>query len=1024
MSYVRTALVLLVSLMAADAGAQTTALVFDSQPGDYIGQGLDFTLTAADATITAARGKFDANSIKVAVVMPGDPFPTWRLDFIAAGDVPIVVGTYLTARRYPFTTFNGLDVHGDGRGCNELTGRFVVLDVAYGPAPDFEILRFAADFEQHCEDQAPALFGAIRYNSVVSDLTPFGGLYPRIELSLTRPTHGRVTGVDLDCGPSTTQCVRTLSAAERLQLTAMPDPGYMFAGWTDDCHGGVTISINVNGPKACTPLFEPIVPVTPRTMLQWTLSPREPFVHGKYEVLVPANSTWQTLFNPGFLRMTVLSIGDRAEATYRVSLSPGTGDVLQAGRRYVMTGLNGAPYIAIEGASRGCVGLFGAFTIRQLVVAPGDIVQRLFVEFESNCSPPSPNSLVGSLMFNATAEMPTVTADTSSVNFGATTAFGAIVSGTNPQSVRLMQAGAGTTSWQVVANVPWLSVSPASGSGPGAFTISLAPVPATFFGSGTLVGTVTVTPTGSSVATIPILVTLRLYPQGTTAAPIGAVDTPFDNIAGVTGAIPITGWALDDVDLTDVQICRVPTASEGTAHACAGTQMITVGTGTFVEGARPDVQQAFPTHPGASRAGWGFMLLTNMLPNQGNGAFTFYIYARDGEGHSTLLGQRTINCINAQATRPFGAIDTPAQGGTARGSGYVNFGWALVPRPRFIPTDGSTIDVVVDGVPVGNVTYNNFRADIASLFPSTGYINSPGAVGFRILDTTTLADGLHTISWIVRDSLGATEGIGSRFFWVSNNALSSPASASAETRLAVRAAASAATTIVGRRGWDLDARWTSYTASGSGRVLIRGEEVDRFELALGADAGDTYSGYLRVGDELTPLPAGSRLDADTGRFTWAPGVGFVGTYDLVLVRSRGGQVVARSDVRFVLHAKGRGLVGPQVVIDVPHAEQHVAQPLMLGGWAADRDAQAGTGVSGVHVWAYPVAGGPPIFLGPATYGGIRPDVAAVHGDRFRESGFGLVLQGLAPGTYDLAVYAWSTERGDFVPAKVVRVTAR
>ncbi len=40
------------------------------------------------------------------------------------------------------------------------------------------------------------------------------------------------------------------------------------------------------------------------------------------------------------------------------------------------------------------------------------------------------------------------------------------------------------------------------------------------------------------------------------------------------------------------------------------------------------------------------------------------------------------------------------------------------------------------------------------------------------------------------------------------------------------------------------------------------------------------------------------------------------------------------------------------------------------------------------------------------------------------SGFGLVVQGLAHGHYDLAVFAWSTAITDFVPATVVRVTVR
>ena len=40
------------------------------------------------------------------------------------------------------------------------------------------------------------------------------------------------------------------------------------------------------------------------------------------------------------------------------------------------------------------------------------------------------------------------------------------------------------------------------------------------------------------------------------------------------------------------------------------------------------------------------------------------------------------------------------------------------------------------------------------------------------------------------------------------------------------------------------------------------------------------------------------------------------------------------------------------------------------------------------------------------------------------AGYGLVVQGLAPGTYDLAVFPHSTVTGQFEAAGVVRVTVR
>jgi hypothetical protein len=296
-------------------------------------------------------------------------------------------------------------------------------------------------------------------------------------------------------------------------------------------------------------------------------------------------------------------------------------------------------------------------------------------------------------------------------------------------------------------------------------------------------------------------------------------------------------------------------------------------------------------------------------------------------------------------------------------------------------------------------SYGYYRSDIATAFP--GLANSDGAVGFTILDTTTLSNGLHMIVWTATDSAGVTSGLGSRFFRVSNStaatALVAPPPSGVE---AVRDEAPLdQSPVLGRRTWDAEAPWRGYEADDSGRVVVRGEELEA-------------------------LPAGSRLDAATGVFTWAPGVGFVGAYDLVFIRSRDGRPVVRREVRVVLEAKGSGHVGAQAVIDTPRDHAEVNQPFGIGGWAVDLDAPAGTGIDAVHVWAYPVDGSAPLFVGAASYGIARPDVAAVHGTRFGESGYGLVVNGLPPATYDLAVFAWSDVVGTFVPARVVRVTVR
>jgi hypothetical protein len=627
---------------------------------------------------------------------------------------------------------------------------------------------------------------------------------------------------------------------------------------------------------------------------------------------------------------------------------------------------------------------------------------------------------------------PTMVLDRTALRFAGTSNGSILLAQTSSQVVRLTQNGSGTVTWTATSTQPWLKVSPTSGTGGEILTVSV--VATGLPSAGTISGSINFAFNGAGNSPGPVSVTLTLLLNGTSVKPFGLVDTPADNATGVTGGMPITGWALDDIEVSDVFVCRaaVPGETAPVDGRCAGAAQIFVGTGVFIDGARPDVQAAFPAYPRSTRGGWGFMVLTNMLPDVaagkpsgGNGTFVFHVYAMDREGHVTRIGTKTVMCDNAHSNKPFGAIDTPGQGEMVSGNPYVNFAWAVTQAGKLIPFDGSTMTVYVDGVAMGSPSYNHYRVDIATLFP--GLANSDGAVGFKYIDTTTLTNGLHTIVWVVTDSGGMTDGIGSRYFTVSNGTAAPSATAAMSMttpRVDGRAALEAVPliqSVLGRRSWDPDAPWRWHGVGSTGRAVLRGEEIDRFELALGEHPGERYTGYLRVGNDLAALPVGSRLNEMTGRFTWSAGVGFIGHYDLVFIRWTGERAVARQEVRIIIAAKSSGHVGAQVVIDTPRMQQEVAQLFHLGGWAADLDAAAGTGIDTLHVWAYPVAGEPPTFLGVPTYGGARPDVAAVHGDQFRESGYGLTVQGLPPGAYDLAVFAWSNVGGGFVPAKLVRV---
>ena len=454
-----------------------------------------------------------------------------------------------------------------------------------------------------------------------------------------------------------------------------------------------------------------------------------------------------------------------------------------------------------------------------------------------------------------------------SVQFGAASG-GKIVS--SPQTVEVtVPAGAG---WIASANSSFISVSPSSGTGSGSFTVTV--IGGALPLSGSVTGQVAVA--ASSVSNSPQVLNVSAMIV-TNSQIIGSFDTPVNNTSGVAGAVPVTGWALDSIEVKKVDIWREGVGGEGPG-------LVYIGDAVFVAGARPDVEAAYSNLPFKNRAGWGYLMLSNFLPNNGgspglgNGTYRLHAIAHNVLGASVDLGTKTIICDNAHATKPFGTIDTPGQGATVSGT-IPQFGWALTQNPYVIPTDGSSITVTVDGVMLGHPVYNNYRQDIHDSFP--GYANSGGAVGYFYLDTTTLTNGVHTIGWLAYDNAGRGDGLGSRFFTVLN---SGQAGSLVQPSLSRRSQG-----VKLRRGYDLTRKLESLAAGPDGTYSVGIKELGRIEMNVGAAQGS-----LDVNGETRALPVGSTLK--DGVFYWQLGPGFLGLYRLEFVRSDGSIVLVRITV--------------------------------------------------------------------------------------------------------------------------------
>ena len=467
--------------------------------------------------------------------------------------------------------------------------------------------------------------------------------------------------------------------------------------------------------------------------------------------------------------------------------------------------------------------------------------------------------------------------------------FATDISGTpmDSQSFMIDNSGGGALNWAVSPDQSWLTCSPDSGSNSGVVTVSVDPAD---LPEGTYNGTITVSDSNAANSPQKVDVLLKIY--ASTSPPFGVFSTPIHG-STVRSSIPVTGWALDDLGVESVKIYRED-----------GDSLAYIGDAVFVEGARPDVELMYPDYPKNSRAGWGYMMLTYFLPNGGNGTYTLHAVATDVEGNEVTLGTKTIICDNDNAVKPFVAIDAPPQGGAVSGTAFRNQGWVLTPMPNAIPTDGSTINVYVDSVNLGNPVYNIYRDDIATLFP--GYANSDGARAYFDFDTTAYSNGVHTIYWTATDNAGNTDGIGSRFFTIQNTGTDSSKSNPAGVTQKIpqirigsdilhKLPADFNCPVTVTKGSGKEALTKVPAPDNKGILTVNTEELKPLAIRFG-DNLSVLCGYMIVGKALRPLPPGSTLDVKTGIFHWLPAPGFLGNYRMTFVLKSINETVYRKDI--------------------------------------------------------------------------------------------------------------------------------
>jgi hypothetical protein len=686
------------------------------------------------------------------------------------------------------------------------------------------------------------------------------------------------------------------------------------------------------------------------------------------------------------------------------------------------------------------------------------------------------------------APEPTITAAPTTLRFTATKngAAGAISAVTVAQTVTVGYTGATLPIWSATADQPWIEITRGAGTGAGAFTVGIVNPGNVIGGLTELTGTITLAAanTGASAA-VPIALTVH-QTLGTTSPPFGQVDTPVQNAAGVQGAIGVTGWALDDIGVSGVQVfrnCLLADAPSNCQTILTGTpqeaSVVFVGDAAFLAGARPDVAAGFTTFPQAHRAGWGMLMLTPMLPDVtrslaygGQGPLTVYVVATDIEGNKVLLGRssdpaspdlRTPTAItmeNDTIAKPFGSIDTPSLGETISGV-IANFGWSLTPDTNTVggePGDieinptGTTMFVFIDDLPVAPVAYNQCRVpgfspasfcadDVSNIFGNptpqpSGQTRTENLTRFRnldvgrapigayVLDTRTLTNGLHTIAWSVRNSAGITEGIGSRFFTVLNSGADAAADIFAGRTFTSRASQDDLRVSKGTQSTELIWGRTGFNL-GAGWAEMYPRASGRHQVRL------QEMGRLELWFG-TPVDAAYLRGPDGAVLDLPVGARLDGT------RFGWAPPVGYHGVYPLVFVRGNERIDVDVTIaPVARADEDTGGPeirmhfdavtsrhrtVQLAGWAYDPRGAIEAGIGAVHVWATK-DGATPIFVGEATLNVARPDVAQAHADAPGHAGFS-VSATLAPGTYEFTAYVWNVRTARWEDARTVIGTVR
>ncbi len=261
-----------------------------------------------------------------------------------------------------------------------------------------------------------------------------------------------------------------------------------------------------------------------------------------------------------------------------------------------------------------------------------------------------------------------------------------------------------------------------------------------------------------------LVAALVVLPLAASADTVFHLDSPQDGDT-VFGLVEVRGWILDDGN-----DCGEPANWQSCDWSAALISSIDLYVdGAFVASAdlgqpRWDVLQAFPWYAGTPYERPGFSV-SFAAGNYTSGDHSLFLRVTFSDTTEQDYGQVTVSVDPTRNQAPFGELEMPGENQPMNGV-YPMTGWALD------DSEIAKMELMVDGLIVGPVNGGIHRPDIAYRFPS-----HPGAdrAGFiRMLNTTELTNGVHTVAIRLTDNEGLVKVIGRRFVQTFNTAYNLP----------------------------------------------------------------------------------------------------------------------------------------------------------------------------------------------------------------------------------------------------------